>query len=681
MPSWRKRPADSRGAFFCLICGLVLLAVRVGAVPSVPTVAVGVTVHDTLVVRGSPIADPVFPPASATVTVVELDRDRAAPELADLLEQVAGLQVRRYGGLGAPALPSLRGSSSGQISVLIDGLPLADAQDGAIDLSSLPLDRYERVEVYRGHVPARFGGAGGAGAVNLITRRDQGDASAHWLQWAGSHGDAGMRVEGGRDGLHAILHARRADNHFGFRNHNQTFANPHDDHDDTRRNAWLREAGALLTGERHLAGWRTHVTAGFYRRDAGRPGPVGGYESPGADLRLDRADLRLSLSDPHDAVSFDLYARRGDERLRDEKGEVGWDPPGATTSRSDHLGGRLTWRFDTDLTPGVACSGRIGGERRRQRFDWRHEDLVDPRRTRLTTGAFAGVNVSLLGPGLILSPSWRWQRLEDDFPPLPPWPGLPETPLAAPHVQKQSSPAVALTWDARPGRLRCEAHWARSFRVPTWVELFGYRGGVDGNRELKPEQIESRDLTVYWRPSEDLRLRLAWFASDVTDGILWTPNSQYTSRADNYGRLHAVGLEAEVVVDAGRFGHGWGNVTIQDTKDHGDDPIYVGRDLPYLSDLEAALGWEFAAGAWTWGLRWLHESASFRDRYNTETDRIPSRTLVNLSLVHVWRGDTVLGGDRTGLTCEILNLTDNDVYDVEGYPLPGRTVRVSLIFH
>ncbi len=341
----------------------------------------------------------------------------------------------------------------------------------------------------------------------------------------------------------------------------------------------------------------------------------------------------------------------------------------------------MTWRFDTVLTSGVDCSGRVGAEWRRQRFDWRHEDLVDPRRTRESTGAFTGVNLSLPGSGLMVSPSWRWQRLEDDFPPLPPWPGLPEQPLEQPHVHEQPSPAIALSWDIRPGRLRCEAHWARSYRAPTWIELFGYRGGVDGNRDLEPEEIESRDVTAYWRPSEAWQLRLAWFVSDVTDAILWTPNSQYTSRADNYGRMRAVGVEVEWVVDAGRFGRGWGNATIQDTEDRGDDPIYAGHDLPYLPDLQTALGWQVETSVWTWGVRWLYESASYRDRYNTETDRIPSRSLFNLSASHVWHGANVLGGNRTGLTCELLNLTDNDVYDVEGYPLPGRSVRVSLIFH
>ncbi|MBU1071640.1 TonB-dependent receptor plug domain-containing protein, partial [bacterium] len=167
MPIRRKRPDRSRDAFFCLLVSLA--AAPAPAALSAPVAAVAA--HDTLVVRGSPVGDPVFPAGSATVTVIRLDRERATPDLAELLEQLAGLQIRRYGGLGAPALPSLRGSTAGQITVLVDGLPLSDAQDGAIDLATLPLDRFESVEVYRGHAPVRFGGAGGVGALNLVTRR------------------------------------------------------------------------------------------------------------------------------------------------------------------------------------------------------------------------------------------------------------------------------------------------------------------------------------------------------------------------------------------------------------------------------------------------------------------------------------------------------------------------------
>ncbi len=681
MPSRRKRPR-SRGAFFYLLTCLAVATAGPAVLRAAPVVAsASAAAYDTLVVRAAPVADPLAAAATATATLVELDPDRPAPELADVLEEVAGLQVRRYGGLGAPVLPSVRGSSAGQVAVLVDGLPLADAQDGVIDLSTLSLDRFARVEIYRGFVPARFGGSGGAGAVNLVTRRDANALPVRWLQWAGSHGEAGLRLEGARGGVRAVLHGRRADNRFGFRNHNQTFAAPDDDFDDRRGNAWLREGGALLSGEGALGGWRARASVGAHRRDAGRPGPVGGYESPHADLRIDRRDLRVTLASPRDALTLDFDLRREDERLRDERGEVGWDPPGVTESRVEHLGGRAAWRFGVAPGRGFVLDGRLGLERRRQRFDWRHEDLVDPRRTRDVVGAFAALSLASDRTGLSLSPALRWRRHEDDFPAVPAWPGLPETPLSEPNVHEQLSPMVELAWDARPGVLRWELHWARSQRAPSWVELFGQRGGVDGNRELTPERIESADATVHWRPVDACRLRLAGFVSRIDDAIVWTPNSQYTSRADNHGRMRTRGVEAELRLEAGSAGRLWGSLTVQDTEDRGEDPIYAGKDLPYLPALEAALGWEADRGPWTAGLRWRHASSSYRDRYNTPMDRIPGRSRLDVSLSRVWTGVHPVGRGEAELACSLFNLFDDDTYDVEGYPLPGRSVRVSFVMH
>ena len=678
MPSWRERPV-SRGAFFLLRFACAILIAGAAVARSAPVAAPAAAAYDTVVVRGARLADPLAPAAAATVTLVEIDPDKAAPELADLLEEVAGMQVRRYGGLGAPVLPSVRGSSAGQVAVLIDGLPLDDAEDGVIDLAALSLDRYERVEIYRGHVPARFGGAGGAGAINLVTRRGRQASHSEWLLWGGAYGEAGLRAESGRDGVDVVLHGRRADNRFGFRNHNQTFAEPADDYDDVRRNAWLREAGLLITGDAQAGAWRSRLVAGVSRRDAGRPGPVGGYESPHADLRRDRSDVRLTVAGPHDALTLDLDVQRIDERMRDEDSEVGWDPPGVTESRSEQYGARLALRGGTDPERDLALDGRIGAEQRRQRYDWSHADLVDPRRTRDVSGAFAAMTVSASRLGLSLSPAMRWRRHEDDFPPLPAWPGLPETPLEEPHVHEHVSPQVELAWEARPGTLRWEIHWARSHRAPTWVELFGQTGGVRGNRELVPERILSRDLTVNWSPAAAVRMRMAVFASDIDDAIVWTPNSQYTSQAHNTGGMRTRGVEFEGLLDAGYGGRGWANLTVQDTQDRGDDPIYQGNDLPYLPDLEAALGWEIDRGDWTAGLRLRHASASYRDRYNTDMDRVPARTRMDLSLARAWPALRPLGDDHTELTCELFNLFDEEAYDVEGYPLPGRTFRVSLL--
>ncbi|MBK9303377.1 MAG: TonB-dependent receptor [bacterium] len=633
---------------------------------------------DTITVLGPAVSASPFPVGDATVTVVDLDRPGAPGDLAELLTGIAGLQVRRYGGLGAEAVPSIRGSTSAQVQVLVDGLPLADAQDGGVDLSRLPLARYAQAEIYRGYVPARFGGGSGAGAVNLVTRR--GAAGGGLRLGAGSFGEASARWEqalapgGGAVDVDLLLHARRTDNAFGFRDHNQTFANPDDDRDAVRRNAGWREHGGSLSGSWHgpalLARWRLNAL----RREGGRPGPVGAFESPHAALRRDGSDLRLTLSDPRERLGLDLFAGREDERLEDRLREVGWDPAGVTTSRSEQLYGRLTWRGGRSAGEGAELRWRLSADGRRQWYDESVPGLSDPLRTRTTLEGAAVLEVLLYAPRLTLRPQWRWSRLEDDFPALPALPWLPPPPLAAPHVHRAASPVLGATWEARPGTLFFEGHVGTSLREPGWIELFGQRGGVQGNRELVPEEIRSRDLSAQLRPTPDLHLRLAWFRTEVQRAILWRTTSQYTSQAFNAGATSTSGLELEAAVGRAQGLRLQGNLTVQDTRDRGGDPVYSGKDLPYLPEFESALEAALPLGPWRLGLSWQHQAAAYRDRYNSAADRIPARSLWNVSVARDWRQ----AGRALTASLEIVNLTDADVYDVAGFPLPGRSFRAGL---
>src|SRR5439155_2215690 len=91
--------------------------------------------------------------------------------LGEALADTAGVQVRRFGGLGDFSTVSIRGSSAGQVQVYLDGVPLARAQNEVVNLADLPLDAVERVEVYRGTTPLAFAQAGAGGVVNVVTRQ------------------------------------------------------------------------------------------------------------------------------------------------------------------------------------------------------------------------------------------------------------------------------------------------------------------------------------------------------------------------------------------------------------------------------------------------------------------------------------------------------------------------------
>ncbi|MHB8077937.1 MAG: TonB-dependent receptor, partial [Candidatus Krumholzibacteriia bacterium] len=603
-------------------------------------------------------------------------------DVAGLLAAATGLHLRRYGGPGAESVPTIRGASGGQVALLVDGVPLADAQDGRIDLASLPLERFAAAEVYRGPAPSRFGGNGGAAAINLITRAS-GEAGVGARLFAGAAGDRGGRAtagwrsgDGGRSAL-LLLHGRTVRNDFRFLDHNQTFANPDDDRERTRLNADFAEWGGALSGRWDGGRLRGDGSVGLFRRDGGRPGPLG-YESPHARVRRERQDVRLSLEDPRAGLRLDVAGARALELLHDDAGEVGWDPPGTTRSGNRDISGRLTVARAAAL-PGEA-TGRVqltaGGDWGRQWYDERRAAVVDPLRVRTTVTAFATLRCDLYGPRLTVAPSWRWQRLTDNFPPLPALPWLPEIPLAAPHVQDAVSPSVAAVWEARPARLFLEAHASRALRAPTWVELFGHRGGVDGNRTLRPERVTARDAGLRWGARGGGRwARLALFTTVTDRAVVWVQNSQRTSQARNIGLTRADGVEWEAGGGAAGDARWSANVTWQDARDRGVDPAYRGRKLPFLPAVEASLGGAVPVGAWEAGAELTHESASWRDRYNTPDERAPARTLLSLSLARTWRPGA---GRALTVTAELVNVTDNTVYDVEGFPLPGRTARVSL---
>lgn len=661
------------------LCCLLALVVRS------ETAAAGeaVTRVDTLVVTGAS-SPPPGPQLGAVVTRIDLAGERGARDLADVLGATAGFQIRRYGGPGQSAVPSLRGSSPAQVRLFVDGMPLDDAQTGLVDLARLPLERFASVDVHRGGVPVRLGGVGGAGAVNLKTRRAAPGLAV--TAGAGSWGEfSGRAVWGGGDpegegSAAVILHGRRADNDFAYTDHNWTFHNPDDDTERVRENAWLREHGAFAQGHRAVTpelgvrGW-----LGFLRRDGGRPGPIGGYASPHAQVRYARLDGYLATDWRDGLVRLELSGARGDEQLDDPLGEVGLTPSGRTDSRSEDATGRLSLAPAVTAASWLDLAFRLGVERRGQWYRETFREVDDPLRHRAQTTVFGSCDAALADGRFLLSPSLRWQRNEDDFPPVPPLPWLPEE-EGVRHVREDLSPALGAVWEVRPGRLVVAGHASRSVRVPTWIELFGHRGGIRGNRDLQPEEISALDLGVTFRPARGVMLRATVFRSETDSTIIFRPNSQQTSQAFNAGRSVTRGLELEVASDLPAHLQLQGNLTLQEARDHSGLPAYDGKELPYLPAREAFLRLLRDRNGLTPWMEAVFQSANYRDRANTEEGRAPARESLNLGLD--WTLDTgwPRSSGRAVLSASLHNITDNRIYDVEGYPLPGRSWRCSVRF-
>lgn len=106
--------------------------------------------------------------------VVETQSHSAQPiSLSDLMNQSSGIRIRQNGGLGSRPEISLNGFQGRSIKYFKDGIPL-DYLGNGYNISSLPLEALDHVEVYKGVLPVNLGADALGGAVNLVTKQNKG---------------------------------------------------------------------------------------------------------------------------------------------------------------------------------------------------------------------------------------------------------------------------------------------------------------------------------------------------------------------------------------------------------------------------------------------------------------------------------------------------------------------------
>ena len=100
-----------------------------------------------------------------TATQIARDGDRT---VADAIESLPGVNVIRYGAFGAVATVGIRGTSSQQVLVLVDGLPVAGSQIDDVDLEQYSVSGIDRIEVVEGGGSTLYGSGSIGGVINII---------------------------------------------------------------------------------------------------------------------------------------------------------------------------------------------------------------------------------------------------------------------------------------------------------------------------------------------------------------------------------------------------------------------------------------------------------------------------------------------------------------------------------
>jgi vitamin B12 transporter len=619
--------------------------------------------EDEVVVEGRNEASP---SEGVSRTEVMLDaRFSASDDVAQAVALTPGTTVRRLGGLGAWSGVSIRGSTFRHVVVAIDGLPLNPEGAGAIDLSTLPMGAFDRLVVYRGVVPLRFGVMPLGGVVDLRTAEKQ----APQVRLSGGSWST-VRLQGSAGNAHTFFatEALHTAANFPYFSDNGTPFESADDTTQRRDNNRKRLWTAHGRGQGTVGGlkWVFQDTALW--RDEGLAGPIG-RPTETASLATGRNIAQFAIDGGGE--SGGAYARLSHiarlERYRDPAGELG-------TGRQDQ----------TDLTSVV---GLVVGAKR----VWSGRALTE---------------VSLRG---------RYERLsrqqgQSGFDPLFGrfvWTVQAESPLFLQTDRLSLRPGVLVTgvgdrisvgpqlsvqWEGES--LTLFSNVGRGSRFPDLWELYGDRGNSVGNPDLRPESGWRADvgLSANTRPTSELagQASLALFFKRNHDHILYVQNATSTLVPVNFGETRAFGLEAAARLSASDRVHIQGQGSVMWTENLDARPDFFHNQLPRIPLFSAAilavlsptdrvqLGASLSATAGNYwdATNWTLSAPRVIPRAWIRFRPVTFPVSVEASVVNVLNQTTALR-PLDPLQPQ-LGSGPQALMDFSGYPLPGRTVMLQL---
>ncbi len=175
---------------------------------------------DSVTLTGARIDLP-FRENSRTINIITSTdiKNSAAVNVADLLQQVAGVDIRRRGTGGSQADLYIRGGGFDQTLLLIDGIKMDDAQTGHHTMNAaLPIEVIERIEIIKGPAARVFGQNAFTGAINIVTKKNLNNSVSANLE-TGSFGQLNGNATAGTELENSshIVHVGRVTSD-GYRN-------------------------------------------------------------------------------------------------------------------------------------------------------------------------------------------------------------------------------------------------------------------------------------------------------------------------------------------------------------------------------------------------------------------------------------------------------------------------------
>jgi outer membrane cobalamin receptor len=584
------------------------------------------------------------------LTVIGTERLNATASLnlGDALTGIPGVYLRKSGGPGSPAFLTMRGATAQQVLILLNGRKLNTSQGSSVDLSWLDPRGVDRVEIYRDGRNASWGSESIGGVLNIVTSGRE-ETRFHLRTLGGSYGARALSAGGG------IGEERRLDFGGSYRasGGDFEFLDPRREGDRRRANAEYRSRSYSGTLEWPAGTRRTilfHLNGGEDHR--GAPGPIE-FPTPEARLTDRRLFLQGTVIDSSGSSRITLgaglhhmdrwYGNPDPVLWADDRHINTGTSVNADMIRDLAVPVRLEWggAFEADH-----LSSTTDGKRQRGRFATYMMTRIESNETEASTGMNASIT-----PGVRIEKTGGYET--------------------------RFLPSVSSRVSFFNDVLIVRGSLGQKYRTPSFDELFWpLSSGSQGNPDLRPERSTAVEFSgTSYLFDRSFRLRGTVFHRSLSDLIEWIPGAQGIWSPHNVGHARERGVE----IEAAFSGKPWRHLpsisadishSVIRATDEGDDPLTRGNQLVRRPETLSSGSVEFFfVRHMATGLSWVRVGRRYLTRANTKWTEPHNVIDLHVRLL-LWVGGSVV--------LSVDNLLDRNYYDMDEFPVPGRSLTVML---
>lgn len=554
-------------------------------------------------------------PVNVTVITYEEAKKLGATTVAEAIDRFESVDISKYSGLGSLANVRLRNSTAKQVSILINGVPHEGFSYTATDLSELPIEDVERIEIIRGPTSALYGANAVGGIVNVITKKAKQTRT-----------EAGINIGSFNTGIYKVSYEGKHKNvgiHLLSLITHSTSYKPNNDYGALNLSAKV-DVDLQKLG-------KVDLYSSYLNSEFGCPGSIQ-WPTPTNRQLKENFLLQLCYEKEFEDIivrSIKLSSFHTDKSLQYRSP----DSTSTTKFKNTGLGTNLEFQYNTSLGFG------LNNEAYERKAVPAAEEI--PRKVVSNYNVFAQYK-------LIYKFLTTYLGLRYDYNTL---------------FGGKINPYFSSTLDFHPYKFSLSA--AMAHRAPTFLDLYWpSTTWVRGNPELKPETSNGIDIGFEFSGG-GTRLAINGFGREVKDQIRWYPGPDFVWMPSNVDKAIATGIELSIwrkITDRLSFSFNSSYVYNRVFKKGEEDKGYqlAAYSPQYTTNLSLEYIIPFV------DIITVFDSEYVSEQY--EMDGKAGNRLAPYTILNLRFGRKVGPAD---LYLELRNLTDITYQTRYGYPLPG----------